>query len=710
MLRHRIEDLPGLFYNFANRMYLHRGRHSYLLFILVLTSIFYSASASAVPAFYIEEGNAFFFRGKYSKAVLSYKKAIEESAGSAAVHLNCALAYRTLGNLKDTETHLRLALTFKPDDPDIRTELGWTLHHQQKLDEALTEFTAALNLQPGNFSAGIGIASVYIQKGETSRASELLDQLKSKRPTFAALYYFAGKNFERAGYFSSAQENFVTALQKDWTFAEIRPRLARIYKLQDKMEQAWKQYARAAELDPLDSYSKDSARQLERYIKTPSPSGPTPAHAKFSAAAQFTGASMKNVTVGLWASPSGRPPRVKKLLFSVNAPFTVQGTRSGKVFAQGEPMEIWKSVHQRGALYIESPDGNQSGPYKYAVIVVPQNTQSAILFHEAEDSNKKSLISSDGREFRGKMLFVPDGSRGFYPANEIGLEEYLLGVLPKEMPTHWPMESLKAQAIIARSYASLRMNSKSHRKKGFDLCDTQHCQVYGGIRAETVNGSHAVNETRGQLLYYKDNVANTYYHSNCGGHTRSSSEVPGWGNAGYLAGRYDSDDSGNPPRTPWEQYLWIKSDPEANFRLPELVGSTEYRWLRVVPADTLARKLRKRWRIGVVKAVIPLARDSSGHVQEVLIRGSRRDVVITSEHEIRHYLGLDSLRSTLFVVETMKDPSGVPTEFWFYGGGWGHSIGICQSGAAGLALRRKFTAEQILQFYYAGTSLKPISE
>jgi peptidoglycan hydrolase-like amidase len=122
--------------------------------------------------------------------------------------------------------------------------------------------------------------------------------------------------------------------------------------------------------------------------------------------------------------------------------------------------------------------------------------------------------------------------------------------------------------------------------------------VYRGVRAETGPGSKAVKATAGEGLYDGDALAYSYYFSSCGGHTRSSSESAGWGRSSYLTGRFDSPGSSAPWKTPWELERWLKDEPDAYCNIPELVGSTEFRWLRIVPRDVLERKLGRRYRLG----------------------------------------------------------------------------------------------------------------
>ena len=105
--------------------------------------------------------------------------------------------------------------------------------------------------------------------------------------------------------------------------------------------------------------------------------------------------------------------------------------------------------------------------------------------------------------------------------NVLGLESYLLGVVPSEMPNRWPAEALAAQAVVARTYAL------AHLAKGgdYDLYSDTRSQVYGGIAAEAPSSNAAVNETANQIVLYDGEPANTFFSSSSGGKTANVQDV-----------------------------------------------------------------------------------------------------------------------------------------------------------------------------------------
>ena len=110
--------------------------------------------------------------------------------------------------------------------------------------------------------------------------------------------------------------------------------------------------------------------------------------------------------------------------------------------------------------------------------------------------------------------------------NDVGIEDYVRGVTPAEMPSSWNMEALKAQAIAVRSYAIANLGK--HASQGFDLLDSTMDQVYNGVLAETSATNKAVEETKGLVLTYNNKIISTMYSASAGGQTKSALQA--WGN------------------------------------------------------------------------------------------------------------------------------------------------------------------------------------
>ena len=131
-----------------------------------------------------------------------------------------------------------------------------------------------------------------------------------------------------------------------------------------------------------------------------------------------------------------------------------------------------------------------------------------------------------GKAYRGALVVRSSGGR-LSAVNEVGLDQYVYGVVPNEMPSGWAPEALKAQAVAARSYALASRNTGGT----FDLYADTRSQVYGGAASEDPPTTAAVDATAGQILTYGGKVAHTFFHSTSGGRTANVQDI--WGGTGY---------------------------------------------------------------------------------------------------------------------------------------------------------------------------------
>lgn len=149
-------------------------------------------------------------------------------------------------------------------------------------------------------------------------------------------------------------------------------------------------------------------------------------------------------------------------------------------------------------------------------------------------------ISVDGRAYRGRLTVALDGKK-VQVVDVVGLESYVKGVVPAEMPSNWPVEALKAQAVAARSYALANLQ----KGLGFDLYGDTRSQVYGGVAAESPAASAAVDATKGQVVLYAGKVADTVFSSTSGGRTANAADALGQA-VPYLVSVADPYDTTSP--------------------------------------------------------------------------------------------------------------------------------------------------------------------
>lgn len=192
-----------------------------------------------------------------------------------------------------------------------------------------------------------------------------------------------------------------------------------------------------------------------------------------------------------------------------------------------------------GELHILAPGSYTFGAglsVKVQAAEKPKRLQGPLLFLPG------AFPLNLGRPYRGQIQVASERGK-LQVINVLGLEAYLYGVVPSEVPTHWPAEALKAQAVVARSYAL------SSRKTGaaFDLYSDTRSQVYLGVQEEEPPTNEAVDATAGDVLLYQGQVARTYYHSTSGGRTAAIGDAwPGSKPVPYLVSVPDPQDALSP--------------------------------------------------------------------------------------------------------------------------------------------------------------------
>lgn len=304
-----------------------------------------------------------------------------------------------------------------------------------------------------------------------------------------------------------------------------------------------------------------------------------------------------------------------------------------------------------------------------AFLVGREKLRGEILIIRPSDKSDGGL-ALDGRRYRGTLELRHRGA-GLTAVNIVPVDDYLLSVVPEEMPTDWPAEALKAQSVAARSFA-LKSRGR-HAAEGYDLCTTAHCQLYKGIASEKTASTAAVRATRGEVLTYGGQPIEALFHTDSGGMTESSEDV--WGSrVPYLRAVRD---------TPLGTMPWTKT---------------------VSTADLEKKLAAKGHNIGRLRAIelSPLAigraakdRTASGRVKTMTVMGTKGTATL-SGNAWRSLLGL---KSTLFSAKLTKD------SVTFTGFGAGHGLGISQWGAERLAETGKSYAD-ILHHYYTGVTLQ----
>jgi len=280
-----------------------------------------------------------------------------------------------------------------------------------------------------------------------------------------------------------------------------------------------------------------------------------------------------------------------------------------------------------------------------------------------------TLIKVDKNNYRGNIEIRRTDKDGLLVINELDVEDYLKGVLNEEISAKWHPESLKAQAVVARTYA---LYQKEKRKVNlYHLEATTADQVYGGARREDERTNKAVEDTSGIVLTYDGRLAKAFYHSASGGITEDVVNV--WGGEG-------------------ESYLKpIRCDFDKD--------APNYQWeVDMDKADIETALSRNGIKIADISDIEIVSFTSSKRVSELYIT-HRNGVEKISGVDFRRIIGYDTIKSVLFRI---KENGG---SFLFYGRGSGHGVGLCQWGAKGMA-EKGYAFIDILKYYYPGIEIK----
>lgn len=277
----------------------------------------------------------------------------------------------------------------------------------------------------------------------------------------------------------------------------------------------------------------------------------------------------------------------------------------------------------------------------------------------------KKKFSVNGKKYYGELVVLKKGGK-ILAINHLPVEVYLMGVISAEMSPSWPLESLKAQTVAARTYA-IRKLVTSGRGKLYDLDNSTKNQVYKGLERVNQRVIAAVKATKGQVMHQEGRPISAFFHSSCGGYTESARNV--WGSSD--------------PSTGIRRCTWCK-------------GARTYSWQTFASRSRLNRLARKLG-VGNFRRLKAVRRSRSGRVVTFALYGTRGKKLVQG-NRFRLALGADVLRSLRLKMK--KKNGGIR----FYGRGWGHGAGMCQWGAKHMADKNK-NYRQILNFYYRNVGL-----
>jgi SpoIID/LytB domain protein len=534
------------------------------------------------------------------------------------------------------------------------------------------------------------------------------------------------------GDWDAARADYEQALGQDANLTEVFVPLARALWEQGAYRDAWDRLERARIAIPWDPGIPRLLAAWEDQRPQLTAGGAERAAARRAAATPPRVAVEAEAYEDVPMLRVGLVESLRSVYLKAGGPFTVSAVDGGTILFDDElsPGAVVHATMSGGtlAVTVEGVGEVYRGPS--AVRLGYRDRSYTTTVFDLTYGHGQFSAGREDRSYRGEIELLPRGGT-ITVVNRLSVEEYLYSVVPSEMPAWWPEEALAAQAIAARSYTLYPRNRFADR--GFDLLSSVASAYYPGATNEHPRTTAAIDATRGLVLRDGSRPLDAVYSANSAGYGEAAGSVWGWPNS-----LVETSDPLLPPlepdRSPATVYEWITSRPDSYAGRPPFSAMSSYRWELLVSARTVETRLAAAGQpVGTILAIHPGRRGITGRVESVRVVGTTGETVVRRD-AIRSRLG--GLRSNLFVVspyfgpgmtravsESSEDAAAAtvptarrpdvaeapraaddgtpdaPSYFFFQGAGWGHGVGMCQTGAAGMA-DAGFDARGILAQYY----------
>ncbi|NOR45858.1 MAG: SpoIID/LytB domain-containing protein [Candidatus Delongbacteria bacterium] len=416
--------------------------------------------------------------------------------------------------------------------------------------------------------------------------------------------------------------------------------------------------------------------------------------------------SSKNVRVGLVENE-------KKILFSFKGSYSIYNEHK-MIFRKKQSADTWKVYLTKDKiLCVENINTGEKVAVNNKIIFKPEQIASYIKLGKIKSGKGWHWENTKSRSYKGNIEFIKFKGK-ITVVNDVGIEQYLYGVVPSEMSALSPFEALKAQAVLARTNVFSDLGKK-YKNKPYSLYSDVYSQVYTGISKTHERASKAVDETRGMILRNNGKPIQALFHSVCGGHLESNDVIWSGNKLSYLPSKPDRTsglEKYNDLSSEWLFKKWIDTRPDAYCNLADKkvnkalnYAKKYFRWTKKYSRKKLEQTIRKKTgkNFGTLKDIKIVKRGKSGKAISVKVIGTKATVTINKELNIRKKLASPPLYSANFYV--VKSGGN----FIFKGAGFGHGTGMCQIGACGMASLGKDFRE-ILDFYFPNTKLSSIEK
>jgi SpoIID/LytB domain protein len=638
----------------------------------------------------LDEARSLYYQGEYDESIEKYKQILEYKDNKIARE-NLASVYETLGEyslvIKEYE-----AILEKEDYVDIRLDLAIAYYNLDKINEAKIELEKILNSQSEDKfilrDTNYYLSLISFKEENYQQAEDYIRSALGYN-NFALGYYQLGKiNFVQ-GKYSIAIDNYKKALTTDGSLKGVNRMIALSYLNLGEDRNAVIYLKQANKENSSDQAIQENLDRLKEehpeYFDDKDLTLPEERKREIPKVVTFK--EIKPIE-----SP-GRELRIgiiedeEEVYFRVGSDFIIK--EGEKIILEGKKSELVKAIIRDGKYYLIA--GEKEIVFSDSIQVRPKE-YAPVLVHNIIYGRGYYWGGIEDRQYRGALELIPQ-EKGITVVNLVHMEEYLMAVIPSEMSALWPIEALKTQAVAARSYTLANLGK--HSKDGYDLCSDVHCAAYRGINREHPNSNQAVLETAGEVMTYNGKAVNAVYSANSGGYTENSEDV--WTfEIGYLRAVSTEKEDSQFPLNPAELKDWLRKSPDSYSKALQYTKESHYRWQRNLSVEYLENSLG----IKGIKKIVPTYRGKAGSVKSLLVVGTEEEKEIT--YSLRSKFG--GLRSNRFWIQPQYQ-DGKLVSFLFYGGGWGHSVGMDQVAVAAMA-DDNYQYIDILNHFYTDTTIE----
>ncbi len=635
-----------------------------------------------------------YYQGNFPAALQQYRQYSEDNPTDCSAHLDLIRLLCEAGQFNDASNEIRHLLELDPKNRDYQLILLRIAYLAGENDLVIQTAPA---IQPGDESRQwLGLA--LADRGQDRKAAQILEGSLADQPFNPVVHFILGRIYYKSGNFEKAQAHFIKALAQEPNFTIVNLPLAQTYLAQKKYQKAYRLLLNGKAIAPWDRFiaatlenltaeypelvkQKQETAEKNRQIATPPRMNPISKDRD----------KIPEIRIGL-------AEKITRLALKTGDNFTIT-SRDGDQNYTGTGGAILEIRFNNGQIIVYSEDGTVLFHTDRDIAFSYKNAGATTILFDMEYGAGSFWAGRANRIYRGFIEMLP-GKEGLTVINRLNVEEYLYSVVASEMSSSWPASALEAQAVAARTYTFA--NIGQYESHGFDLWGTVVSQAYNGVAAETASTRAAVDATRGQILTYGGKPIAAFFTGNSGGYTENSRDI--WNfSLPYLRAVPDLMLPRRAlPLSPADLADWLSNRPETYSSQPKYSSLSSYRWTLWVPRPELENRLNMGDKLGHIVSIVTMGRGITGVVKQVLVKGSSGEYPVKSE-AIRSKLG--GLRSNLVMVEPKLGADGLPEYFVFTGAGWGHGVGMCQSGAAGMAAAG-FTNREILRHYYPETILE----